>query len=337
MKKTLFVILLSALILTGAVFGEKLATLSELTNPRGIMVDDTQIYINMQPEILIYSLTDFKLVKRFGKSGQGPKEFQIHAQVPLHVNTRTDKIIVNSFGKLSFFTKKGEYIEEKRALSRGVFFQPLGKNYIGRSFKAVEGTRYDTYNLYDGTLKTIREVAAAPSQFQQGKGTFAVSKPFIAIVHKGKVIMPGKDDASIDIFDEEFKKISTITLKQEKRTIPQEFKDGIINFYKTDPGMKNMYQYLKPIRFPDAFPVISTFFPVDDKIYVATWFREKKGEIIKNEFLVYDLEGKFIKRLLVPIKYMNVIGPYPMAIAKGKFYQLVENDNEEWELHVSAL
>lgn len=52
------------------------------------------------------------------------------------------------------------------------------------------------------------------------------------------------------------------------------------------------------------------------------------------EFFIYDLEGKFLKRLFLPVVYRNSLMPFPYAIMHNTFYQLIENENAEvWELH----
>ncbi|MGD2088646.1 MAG: hypothetical protein PVH61_20885 [Candidatus Aminicenantes bacterium] len=44
--------------------------LPDLINPDGIQADRHQLYITERHSIYIYSLKDFKLTKKFGKSGE---------------------------------------------------------------------------------------------------------------------------------------------------------------------------------------------------------------------------------------------------------------------------
>ena len=91
---------------------------------------------------------------------------------------------------------------------------------------------------------------------------------------------------------------------------------------------------LKPLIFPDYFPVISDFFVDAGKIYVMTWKRENGS----NEFFTYDMKGKIKNRLMIPIQYETDVSSYPTMVKKGHLYQLVENDEkEEWELHISEI
>ena len=49
--------------------------LAEIFNPSSIKVDDQKIYIVQDVNTFIYSVKDFKLINKFGKAGEGPREF----------------------------------------------------------------------------------------------------------------------------------------------------------------------------------------------------------------------------------------------------------------------
>ncbi|MCP4215366.1 MAG: hypothetical protein GY765_11960, partial [bacterium] len=87
---------------------------------------------------------------------------------------------------------------------------------------------------------------------------------------------------------------------------------------------------------PQTFPVYKNFFVDGETIYVQTF--KIKNE--KTEFLAFDGKGKFVKSLLVPLVYDNIMTPYLHTVSGGKVYQLVENmedDEEEWELRIHEL
>lgn len=316
-------------------FAAKVAVLPELMKPKVMAVDDTQLYVTQEASVFIYSLKDYELVKKFGKAGEGPQEFRILPEIPLVIDVRTDRIIVNSFGKISYFTKRGEFIKEVKTKSLAVFLQPLGDNFLGISGAAQDGVRYKTINLYDSELNKLKEVYRVKHEFQgPGNGIKILTKAFTFQAYEDKILLPGKDDATIDIFDKEMKKLLSIHLDQEKRRIDQKFKDTVIKRLKTDPATKNYFEVLKPITFPDYFPTIAAFFVDDGTIYVMTY----KIENSINEFFTYDMSGKFKKHLMIPIQYETELQPYPITINKKKLYQIVENEDEEvWEFHMSKI
>lgn len=325
------------LVLSPSLQAKKVATLTEIKTPKGLAVDDTQLYITENATVFIYSLKDFKLLKKFGKRGEGPQEFKTLPHVPVSVDVTTNKIIAGSMGKVSYFTKKGEFINEIRAKSLALKIKPYTGGFLGWSQARYKGAIYNTVCLYDENLEKKQEVFRMKDSFQgKGKGYRILHNVFAYHFIKGKIIIPGNEDARIEIFDTNMKKLSTITLDQERKKVDADFKKKLINELKTSPETKTVYPMLKPIIFPDNFPVIADFF-VDDIdggiIYVKTWKREKGT----NEFFTYDLNGKFIKRILIPIKNETDISSYPTTVKNGVLYQLVENEKEEWEFHASKI
>jgi hypothetical protein len=58
----------------------------------------------------------------------------------------------------------------------------------------------------------------------------------------------------------------------------------------------------------------------------------------KNEFLILNLKGKYLKKFYLPIKDMDVQFYPTYTVRDSKFYQLVENqESEEWELHITEI
>ncbi len=334
MIKHIIILILIMVVFCFSGFAAKVAVLPELMKPMVMAVDDTQLYVTQEASVFIYSLKDFKLVKKFGKAGEGPQEFHVLPQIPLVIDVRTDRIIVNSFGKISYFTKQGEFIKEVKTKSIALFLQALGDGFLGMSVTAQDGVRYRTINLYDSVLNKLKEIYRAKDDFQAGQGLKVLTKPFIYQAYEDKILLPGKDDATIDVFDKEMKKLLSIHLDQGKRKVDQKFKDAVINLFKTNPATKDYFEMLKPITFPDYFPAIRAFFVDDGTIYVMTFKMENNA----NEFFTYDMSGKFKKRLLIPIQYETELQPYPITINKKKLYQIVENEEEEvWEFHMSKI
>ena len=57
-----------------------------------------------------------------------------------------------------------------------------------------------------------------------------------------------------------------------------------------------------------------------------------------KEFFIFDVQGKLLKRLLVPIKYVNVVDTYLYTIHDKTLFQLVEEKNDEsWYLKITGL
>jgi len=317
-------------------YSKKVAVLQEIKNPKTMAVDTTQLYVTERSTVYIYSLADFKLIKKFGREGQGPQEFRTLSHKPISIDVSTDRIIVSSIRRISYFTKLGDFIKEVKAVRYVLGLQRLDNNrFLGWEQATYDGIVYGVINIYDAKLDKLKEIYRVKNSFQgPGQGYKMLPKAFVFQAYDNKILLPGKDDATIDGFDGEMKKMFSIHLDQEKQKITQKFKEQIIHNLKTRPETKNVYAYIKPILFPGYFPVIANFFVDHGTVYVMTWKKEESG----NEFFTYDMKGKFKKRLMIPIRYESELSPYPSTISKGKLYQLVENENKEvWEFHVSVI
>ena len=85
--------------------------------------------------------------------------------------------------------------------------------------------------------------------------------------------------------------------------------------------------------FPEYFPA-RAFVVADSKIYIPT-YKKKAG---KNEFVVYDTNGKLLKKVFLPFKDQTLLMPYPWTVSSSKVYQLFDNEeSEEWELLVTGI
>jgi hypothetical protein len=334
MRKILLIILVFAI--WGVGLTKTVVPLPELLKPANMFLDDKQIYITEGTSIFIYSLKNHNLIKKFGKEGEGPEEFKVLPQLQLILNVSTENIIVNSFGKVSHFTKTGVFIREEKVKGGFVFFLlPLGDKLAGQGVTQENNIRYRSVNIYDQQLNKVKEIAKVEDNFQGPGQGFRVLHESFAHQTLGNRLYVAKDkDFVIHVYDQDGKTLSPITVSYDLIPMTQEKKDEIVEFVETDPSTKAFSELLKPLRFPPTFPAVFTMFAADDKLYVMTWNR-KDG---KNEIFSFDPDGQLLETSFVPMKYQNALLPSPFAIQNGKFYQVVENeDTEEWELHIIDL
>lgn len=107
--------------------------LRELIEPNSIALDGRHIYIPDGTSIYIYDLEDFRLKRRVGRRGEGPREFLldvVRGAEELFIDVRTPVLLVNSLGKVSLFNKEdGSYIRELKLHGRDREFKPLGSGF----------------------------------------------------------------------------------------------------------------------------------------------------------------------------------------------------------------
>jgi hypothetical protein len=333
--------------INGIIFAEKAATLSPLVYPRKIVADGNRIFISDYPFIYIYSRTDYKLLKKFGGKGEGPGEFYIQTELVhqkekgLQIYVQPDYLLVNSMGKVLFFNRDGDFTRMVRfnPYGFGRQFIPLGKNFAAWETARAKGRRYTAVNLYGPDLHKIKEIYECDFPFDLSVGSSTKFRFFIlegpiydTCDNKLFTSFSGIQKFAIDVFNENGEKLYTISTDYEKIKLTDEDADR----YKSD--FKYIYKRglesnLKNTIFPEYFPAIRNFSVADGKIYVLTF--KKEGN--KSEFVIFDLKGNLLKKIMAPVAEMNAKQFFPYSITDGKFYQIIENEDEIWELHVTNI
>ncbi|MCK5056730.1 MAG: hypothetical protein KAT34_08745 [Candidatus Aminicenantes bacterium] len=335
MKKVgvIFLILLLAVVVSG----EKAISLPDIGNPKIIAVDHELLIITGGTNIYMYAIKDFRLLKKFGKRGEGPREFLIYPNMPLRIKLLPDKFLVNSMGKISYFTRKGEYIKEiKHTVSFGAAdLFPIGEQFAAMSFVRVDKKMFITGNIYDSEFKKIKEISRA-ELLVRGQKFKILEKAILMQTDKNRIYVTGAEDFIIDIFDYSGEKIHTVNRQYKKLKFTEAHKEEAMNFYKTNPETKSYLDLIKSnILWPDHFPAIRYLAAADRRIYVQTYL-VKDG---KTEFFLFDHNGKFLSRKWVPLIAVNFAETLQLyTIHDHKLYQLFDNaDLEEWELFITDI
>ena len=260
MKGIIFVLIL--LILTVFLFGEKVATLSDIMKPASLVVDKDQFYIIEKTTVFIYSLKDYKFVKKFGKEGAGPQEFKVQGAGSVDVIPQPEHLQINSVNKVSFFTKDGKFKKEVKSTSILNIYWPIGDRFVGFGATQDKDNKiYYTFNIYDSSMKKVKEIHRIKYTGRRGDRLNAIgaSRDPITFTHKNKIYL-NRDDGKILVFNENGEKISEIGINYKKEKITDEVIKKYLDFFKTDPRTRNQYEAVKNrVFFPDYFPVIRDF------------------------------------------------------------------------------
>lgn len=323
-----------------AVYAVKLAALPGHLAPNALAVGDDYFYITENSSIYIYSMKDFKLVKKFGKKGEGPREFKGMPTLTLCA----DQLMVNSTGKVSFYTINGTYLKEFNNIVSGHTFNQLGSRFIGRkSLPDKNGQLWATVNIYDSSFNKVKEVYRQKSITKIGKGWQLFSRTYFKyVVCDKKILIAGDKAFVIKIYDYNGNPLPSIKRNYQRVKFTEEHARKILEHYRTRPGTRDDYGWWKKnIHFPDYFPAIRDIFKADNLIYVRT-YKEKESN---HEFFIFTVDGKLYRKVFLPISASKAKLAYPFmrdsapfAIKNGKLFQLIMNDDEEeCELHVSRV
>lgn len=338
MKKIYSVIPFLSLLFCSSVAARNIP-LHDLTNPDSVSISGDLLVITDGESIHLYSLENFKLLKKFGKKGEGPGEFKFGSggAVRLVLQLTPKQILVNSIGRVTFFTRKGEYLQEKK-VSSGNHFMPIGNQYVGYSSFNENKTLFTTINMYDSSFGFVKELYRKLYYVQPNRKFNLIrlgcgnKRRAWYQVYKNKIYIEGENN-TIHVFDCDGKKKSKIHLGYEKLKISEQQKRTIgedLNKLYTSGLMRQLIR--EKGFFPDYFPA-RAFLISDDFIYIPTY----QKNLGRTRFVILDLSGKGVKTRFVPFENKSFLNPYPFTINRGKLYQLVEDDEtEEWAIAEST-
>jgi hypothetical protein len=310
-----------------------------LLHPDSITLDNGRIYITDLETIYIFSAAKLQLIKKFGKKGEGPGEFKFNPAgvAKLVLDLHPDTIMVNSMGRVSFFTGEGNYVKEVPVAS-GNDFKQVDTYWVGYSTSRDNKILYATINLYDSGFKKLKEIYRKEYYVQPSKKFNLVklgcgnARRAVYRVYNEKIFVEGEED-TIHVFNKEGNEEYVIKLNDETLKISEKHKEEILKdlfTLYTGPTMQDLIKAKG--YFPEYFPA-RVFHIADNKIFLPTY----KKQAGKNEFIVLDLKGNLIKKIYLPFADRQLLLPYPYAIRDGRFYQLVDNEEtQEWELHITS-
>jgi hypothetical protein len=316
---------------TSRIIGE----ISDLFKVPQLMVDDSQIYVwdKFLCKVCIYAKTDLKKITEFGQKGEGPEEFRVIHGAYLD----KDYIYVNSFPKLSIFSKKGKPIKEIRATMQAGEYQPIGKNYIGKKYVyTLRSSKINKreYVLFDANLHKIKDLIEVEFmsdviQVNPQKVEVLVFRDCTkGVVYKDKFYLGTTNRGFFfTVFDEEGNKLYEINKDYQSHKVTAEFKAKMINRIKELVEDWEKFSETRGYYFPDFLPAYISFAIDNDKLYVFTYpNRETPGFL---EVLIFNLQGELIKRKSsIPSLYQEYLMLEKYYLYDGKVYFIEHADDK---------
>jgi hypothetical protein len=277
----------------------------------------------------------------FGGKGEGPGEFRIIQGFGVY----EDYIYVNSPGKNSYFSKKGELLKEVKCPPHLIPCRPVGDHFVTREYSTPSA------RISSAPYAEIKIVLLGPD-FKKKKTLFnkKLNTSYVYNTETGEQeawLFPDycffkvyKENIYIGysstkgffftVFDSDGDKLYDIKRPYEKREIPGELKNAIQKRQQRTRVSKKIVK----IKFHDYFPSFSNFTVADDKIYVFLY-----PTINMQQILIMDLKGKLIAVNSIPfdlkilekssfrILFSNI------KIHNGWKYSLSDNfETDNWEL-----
>lgn len=357
MKIRLITVFVSVLLLCGQISAERLGNISEVLKPDSIRVSGDELYVAQGAKVFVYSLKDFRLIRQFGKAGEGPGELKESFFWASAVTVTGDTLFVQGLDKFIYFSKEGKVRKERRKNMRYIKVQPVGKNFLARIFMFQEknGIRYTSLNILGPDLKKIKEIYREPLHMVNEPGKTPMPPDTANFCVWGDKIFLEKNTGEfvIEIFDSSGNRLYEI--KKEAAKIPftandkkmamdyikESFSRKRLTFFVPvqvgQGGWEAFKKWCKPL-YPEYYPPIRDILVNNGKIYTRTY--KRKGN--KDQYIIMDLKGKTLKETFLPeIKDFNYdfrmmgMNIRMYDIDNGRLIYLLENeDTEEWDVHM---
>lgn len=344
MKKLFFAFVLAMLTVQPApVFSREQRALPGVFEPEMMTIADNELYIAEGPNILVYSLRDLSLSRKFGRQGEGPGEFKPADYWYNTVTVLPDHILVDGFDKLVYFSKDGRLLREAKkpiGLSRMV---PIGNCFAAVKLEHIEGdVQFHCLFLYDANGKPIKELCRQESPVQQMTRKMEMIPDVLNFsVWEDKIfIEKSREGFILEVFNSRGDRLYRIEKKIERIPRTKIHENEALEAFKTDPFLKRLgfeeFKRLSTFVWPEALPAIRDFTVTDTKIYVRT-SRNRDG---KENWMILDLKGETLfhadmSRLDNAPLLATLNGVNYYTIHDHKLYFLKDNaKTDEWELFV---
>jgi hypothetical protein len=318
-------------------YAKKLAALPQINNPISIEIHEDELYVLDEVEVRVYSLKNYRLLRKFGKKGEGEGELMPNTEVPLVMNITNGNVFLNSQIKMIQYSKKGEIIKEQRI---PFSFQtiPFGENYV--SIKISTSSAMNTFNviLYDPGFNQLKVLYSRERISRSRRGKLSLPPELIIIrCSKDKLfVFDQKKGFVIDTFDPQGKRVNHINVDYHRIKMTDYFKKAAEAWFRAQPSFRMATEELREmIYFPDYLPIMRNFIIKNQKLYIQTY--KTRGN--SSEFIVLDFDGKLIKQTFLPDYEKSPIqlnSSNFFTFYNEKYYHLLKKGSG-WEIHVEEI
>ncbi len=339
MKKLLLVLIALILMLARSILPVDTFPLEGLSRPSIFLVNYNRAFVLDQATVYVYSLKDFKLIKKFGKAGEGPQEFKYNPQngKPMSMCFINNQLMVNSDHRASYFDLDGNFIkEEKISVDKLIF--PLKEKFVGVGLIAKEDKRqYLGVTLHEKKFTSQKKVFLSDFELNNPRKLLLPVTSFTYNpVYKDKIYVNANSiDFKINVYDSNGDKEFEINKSYPKLKIPESFKKEALTFFKQSIRFKRNYEFIKKVmNIRKNFPPIRDIQLSDDLIYVITF--KRRGDLW--ECIKLDLKGNEKGRTFIMLNRYEHFTMFPIlySVYEKNIYTLVEDEEDEvWKIHTS--
>jgi len=322
--------------------GQEIVTLYDLANPSEIFVSKNELYItsSSDPEhkattVHAYSLEDFSSQWKAGGLGKGKGQYDVWPGHTIWIGVLPEKLFVCDFSKMGFYDLSGNYINEVLTEQGSAFFKSIGNEFVGQSSLEASGIEYYTVNLFDSSLRMIKEIMRVANSYDSTlKKNRMFTRDLSYQTYKDRIYIKGRsEDFIIDVYDGNGNELKTIDIPYTRLAVTEDLQEAAYDLYRDHPLFGKYFESLKEeIVFPDYLPAIKDFRINNDRLYVLT-YRKENG---RSEIYVLDLDGKIEERIMIPFIWKGIVTSF--EINNDRLYQIKKDENtQKWNLVITNL
>lgn len=316
---------------------EREVVLSFAENPGRIAVDGEHVYLLDGHKVFILDRKDFKVVKSFGRRGEGPGEFTAHPNDPPGFALGKRGLVLSAQNRILEFSRDGKLLNQVISGVRGIACRPLGDFLVGMERPRIDKRLAASYQLYTRRIEKRARLHYYMDDFQNGEGMQILKNPYeyhysFATDDAYAYIFLNEENA-VGVFDNRGERVRTIAPGGDGEEVPREAAERILRFWKEDSVKKQYFPFLKPVTVAPRFPALRQLRLSGDTLYVITY--QRRGG--RNLCRLFRVSGESLGECWLPLREKDPMEFYPFAIHDGTLFQLMENDEDEWVLRIRRI
>jgi len=305
---------------SSVVYAKTICKFTDFLEASDIAVSGNKIFVSADNAIYFYSLKDMKLIKKFGRKGEGPEEFKYKPSIKIYNN----KIFALG-DRLKILSLNGDFIKLIK-FKRNIFdVAILGENYILREMASVSSKNKKPslvvrIGIYDKNEKLIKELSKIENK-NMSKIELPPSRIMFEIYKNNIFLADARKGLYVCVYDKTGKKLYEINKDYEKEKVTDAYKKR--DSEKMKKKFKKVWAFIKDrYYYQKYFPAFSRFYIFNGKLYFKTY--KTAGD--KVLFKIFDIKGNKIKEIFLPDQEI-------FTINDGIYYYLKRDENDVWVLY----
>jgi len=288
---------------------------------RSVQVDEEEDIIVLDWKYNVIKVFDKngKLIRTFGKHGQGPGEIQGPSRMYLK-GGKDIGILDTSNNRFSYFSKEGECLKETGLGKHAMIFRaiPDSRGFIYGDTFSIEGNlRKHSILKFDPEFNLVMTVVTFDNSLSIRELNPVREGPVYQVMANDRFVWAHTYEYVLHVLDPEGKLIKKIIKDHKQIKINEKEKEKMIKEMFGDEPTPSGFKIAIPKHYPPIYYLLGDN---KEKIYVRTYEQDSQGKI---KWDVFDEEGRYILSFFHPEEDIVFV------IKNDKGYSMILESEEE--------